>query len=603
MKKEQNEEHIVERIRQHFSNKGAKPALRYRSEQGWHDISWRCFGENVDKSARALLSLGVGIQDTVSIWSSNMPNWSICDFATLHVRAITVPIYPTSTAEQARYIFQDSNSKIVFVGEQAQYDMACSIQEQHGLITTVIALSDDITLDINAKNSLSWSGFLALGQSENYQTELEHRLHDKNMEDLLTLIYTSGTTGKPKGVMLNYRNIGAQLVNHDKKLDLTPRDISLCFLPLSHVFERAWTFYVLYKGATNCYLQDTNLVKQALSEVKPTTMCAVPRFFEKIYSTIYERLESAPAWRKRLFHLAMSIGESAFDAKNAGQPLALSEKLLLPVCDKVIFSKIRHLLGGRIHFFPCGGAKLDPQIGRFFHIIGVNVKLGYGMTETAATVSCWDSNIFNPESIGTIMPGVDIKIGDQNEILVRGPMVMKGYFNNEKATKDTFDAHGYLKTGDAGYIDDQGNLFITDRIKELMKTSGGKYIAPQVIEGLIGKDHYIEQIAVVADGRKFVSALIVPCFEALQSIAEQHGLSISDKKMLLESSVVIDFFKHKIDELQQELASFEQVKHFALLSSDFSIDNDELTPTMKLKRRNIESNYAELIESMYTRKR
>lgn len=422
------------------------------------------------------------------------------------------------------------------------------------------------------------------------------------MDDLLTLIYTSGTTGQPKGVMLDYANIAAQLEGHDERLNISNDDVSLCFLPLSHVFERAWTFYILYSGATNCYLQDTMQIRDALGEIKPTVMCAVPRFYEKIFSAIHEKVSKAPLIRKVLFTWAVNMGAKMALCHQENRQPSLLLKKSYALADKLVLSKLRALLGGNINFMPCGGAKLDETIGRFFHAIGINVKLGYGMTETTATVSCWDDKCFNPDSIGMSMPGAQVKIGENNEILVRGPMVMRGYYKMPEETALSFDEQGFLKTGDAGHIDEQGNLFITDRIKELMKTSGGKYIAPQVIEGAIGKDHFIEQIAVIADTRKFVSALIVPCYDSLEEYAKELNIKYHDRLELIKNNQVVEMLEKRVNDLQKELAKFEQVKKFKLLPKAFSMDKGELTPTQKLRRKVINDRYQDEIEEMYKEK-
>jgi long-chain acyl-CoA synthetase len=331
-------------------------------------------------------------------------------------------------------------------------------------------------------------------------------------------------------------------------------------------------------------------------------MSAVPRFYEKIFSAIHEKVSRAPFHRKIMFTWAVNMGAkmAACHQENRKPSLALRKSYAL--ADKLVLSKLRALLGGRINFMPCGGAKLDETIGRFFHAIGINVKLGYGMTETTATVSCWDDQCFDPSSIGMAMPGAQVKIGENNEILVRGPMVMRGYYKMPEETEKTFDEHGFLKTGDAGYIDENGNLFITDRIKELMKTSNGKYIAPQVVEGAIGKDHFIEQIAVIADTRKFVSALIVPCFDSLEEYAKELNIAYHDRVELIKNHQVVEMLEKRVNDLQKELAKFEQVKKFKLLPKAFSMDDGELTPTQKLRRKVINDKYQDEIEEMYNDK-
>ncbi|MBD1555523.1 long-chain fatty acid--CoA ligase [Vibrio sp. S9_S30] len=590
--------HIVKCIRERIAQGGAKTALKHKVSDKWENISWKSFGEQVDTLSLALLSQGLDVQDKVGIYSNNMPEWTIADIGTLQLRCVTVPIYPTNTAAQAAYILDNADIKVLFVGEQEQYDAALSIFEQCSQLKLIVAMSKDIEI-VEESNSLSWEAFLSLGQ-EQMTDELGRRLEDMDLEDLTTLIYTSGTTGQPKGVMLTYSNIAAQLEGHDRRLGLTPKDVSLCFLPLSHVFERAWTFYVLYKGAVNCYLKDTMQVREALADIRPTVMCAVPRFYEKIFSAIHEKVSKAPVIRKVLFAWAVNMGAKVAECKRTNTQPSFLLKRCHKLADKLVLSKLRALLGGNINFMPCGGAKLDETIGRFFHAIGINVKLGYGMTETTATISCWADGSFDPDSIGTSMPGAQVKIGENNEILLRGPMVMKGYYKLPEETAKTFDEHGFLKTGDAGTFDDKGNLFITDRIKELMKTSGGKYIAPQMIEGAIGKDHFIEQIAVIADTRKFVSALIVPCFDSLEEYAKELNIKYQDRMELIKHSQVVEMFESRLAELQHELAKFEQVKKFTLLPKAFSMDSGELTPTQKLRRKVINDRYQDEIEEMYT---
>ncbi|KJY85443.1 long-chain fatty acid--CoA ligase [Vibrio galatheae] len=592
--------HIVKRIRDQIAKGNDRIALKYKVGNVWHGISWKQFGQQVDALSLALLAQGIRVQDKIGIFSNNMPQWTVADFAALQIRAVTVPIYPTNTAAQSAYIVQNADVRVLFVGEQAQFDAAVSIFDQCEQLELIVAMSDEIDVGEHPF-AISWQGFITNIDSQHKQ-ELDTRLDQANLDDLLTLIYTSGTTGQPKGVMLDYANIGAQLEGHDHRLSLSQSDVSLCFLPLSHVFERAWTFYVLYKGATNCYLQDTMQVRDALSEVRPTVMCAVPRFYEKIFSAIHEKVAKAPFIRKVLFTCAVNMGAKMAVCHQEGRKPSLVLKKSYALADKLVLSKLRALLGGKINFMPCGGAKLDETIGRFFHAIGINVKLGYGMTETTATVSCWDDKCFNPDSIGMAMPGAQVKIGENNEILVRGPMVMRGYYKMPEETAKTFDEHGFLKTGDAGHIDENGNLFITDRIKELMKTSGGKYIAPQMIEGAIGKDHFIEQIAVIADTRKFVSALIVPCYDSLEEYAKELNIKYHDRVELIKHHQIVEMLEKRVNDLQKELAKFEQVKKFKLLPKAFSMDDGELTPTQKLRRKVINDKYQDEIEEMYNDK-
>ena len=590
--------HFVERIRQQTKTLKNLTALRYKENDEWCDISWESLQQRADSLSYALLANGIGIQDKIGIFAHNMPNWTIADIAALQIRAVTVPIYATNTAKQAEFIINDADMKILFVGNQEQYDQILTIIAQCPRLEKIVAMKKDIDLRQHPI-ARHWEEVCNVNQTE-LQQSFEQRLEEKRLDDLFTLIYTSGTTGEPKGVMLDYANLAHQLAAHDLALPkIDQHDISLSFLPFSHIFERAWVAYILHKGATNCYLEDTNEIRNALTELKPTLMCAVPRLYEKIYTTVLDKVHKAPIHRRAIFNWAMGIGHTYLATNINKQPPSFLLRMQYALADRLVLSKLRNLLGGRIRMMPCGGAKLEPAIGLFFHSIGINIKLGYGMTETTATVSCWDENHFDPNSIGSVMPNAEVKIGDNNEILVRGGMVMRGYYKKPTETAQSFTADGFLKTGDAGRIDEQGNLHITDRIKELMKTSNGKYIAPQYIEGKIGKDKFIEQIAIIADAKKYVSALIVPCFDALEEYAEQLNIKYQDHMELIKHSEIVRLFEKRINDLQQELAHFEQIKKFTLLPQAFSTAMEEITPTLKLRRQVILQRYHEQIEAMY----
>ncbi|OOH89343.1 long-chain fatty acid--CoA ligase [Pasteurellaceae bacterium 15-036681] len=587
--------HFVNRVRSQAKKLANRTALRFSDHNNWLEMNWSDFQNHIDKISFALLANGIGIQDKIAIFANNMPRWTMADIGAMQIRAIAVPIYATNTAKQVEYIVNDADIKILFVGDQEQFDQATEIAHNCTQLTKIVAMKPSINLH-SQPIACYWEDFV---QVEPQQTELEQRLNSKQLSDLFTLIYTSGTTGEPKGVMLDYANLAHQLNAHDLALkDVGENDVSLSFLPFSHIFERAWVSYVFHRGAVTCYLEDTAQIREAMVAVKPTLMCAVPRFYEKIYTAVWDKVHTAPKHRQALFNWAIKVGEKNLTTK---QPSALL-RLQYAVADKLVLSKLRALLGGRIRMMPCGGAKLEPSIGMFFHSIGINIKLGYGMTETTATVSCWDNKGFNPNSIGTLMPNVEVKIGEDNEILVRGGSVMRGYYKKPEETAQAFTADGFLKTGDAGEMDAEGNLYITDRIKELMKTSNGKYIAPQYIEGKIGKDKFIEQIAIIADAKKYVSALIVPCFDSLEEHAKQLNIKYQDRVELIKHSEIIKMFEQRLNELQKELASFEQVKKFTLLPQAFSTKMEEITPTLKLRRKVILQRYREQIEAMYKSK-
>lgn len=593
--------HLVNQIRERAERSPEQVAMRFASnndgQNDWQSIHWNELSQSIDQTSRALLSLNLQVQEKVGIWSRNMPQWTMADLGCLQARLVTVPLYPTSTVDQVRYILDETEASVLFVGEQEQFDGALELLEHSQFLKTIVVFDQNTDL----KDCPQACYFHEFIQRCDDNTLLQQRLDERTLDDLFTLIYTSGTTGQPKGVMLDYTNMAASFAGHDKLIHLDNMDTSLCFLPLSHIFERAWSYYALARGAVNVYLLNPQNVSQALKEVKPTVLCAVPRFFEKIYTMITSKVSDAPLPRRMIFNTALKIGAASMEYQRKGRSAPFYLKPLQKTADKVVFHKIREALGGRIRFMPCGGARLDDEICRFFHAIGINVKVGYGMTETVATVTCYRDTGFEFGSCGTPLPGVQIRIGDEGEIQVKGNTVMRGYYKKPEETAKTFTEDGWLRTGDAGLIDENGSLRMTERIKELMKTSNGKYIAPQHIEGTLGKDKFIEQIAIIADARNYVTALIVPAFEALEEQAKAMNLKYKCKKELIQHTKIQELIQERLNKIQGELAKFEQVKKFTLLSKEFSIELGEITPTLKLRRKIIMERFRNEIEAMYSK--
>ncbi|MGY6040620.1 AMP-dependent synthetase/ligase [Aeromonas sp. AE23HZ002T15] len=590
--------HLVRLMRERIARLGNKAALRVQQDGQWRAIGWRTLGQAMDYCAQALIRAGHQPTEMVGIYARNMPEWTQADLGILAARGVSVPIYPTSTLEQLRYIVKDAGIKLLFVGEQPQFDQALHLLEA-GEISQIVTL--DGTVDLRGCEQAShFQNFLSSGNHHPSEQVLREREQQYRMDDLLTLIYTSGTTGEPKGVMLDFANIAACFEMHDSRLDLGEQDVSLCMLPLSHVFERAWTYYVLYCGAENVYIRDPQKVMDVIGEVQPTVMCAVPRLYEKAYAMIQARVAQAPRLRRALFGWATRVGKQMVQTRQAGKSASPQLYLQLALAERLVFRKLRARFGGRTRFLPVAGARLADDVNLFFQAMGLNLKYGYGMTETTATVCCYEESQFQLGSIGTALRGIEVKLGENNELLVRSPTVMRGYYNKPEATAEVMTQDGFLRTGDAGELDASGNIYFTERLKELMKTSNGKYVAPQLVEGTLGKDRFIEQIAIVADARHFVSALIVPCFESLEEYARSINLQYQCKTELLRHSRVVEFFESRIHELQQELAKFEQVKKFTLLPSAFSMELGEITPTMKLRRKIIEAKYQSEIEAMYS---
>ena len=590
--------HYVSLFRENIHKYPKKEALMRKIDAHWQPISWEKLGTITTQLSKALLQQGVASQQTVGILSQNTPQWTLTDLACLQIRAITVPIYTSNTAEQALYVMNHAEIKFLFVGDEKQYLKALEVADQCPSLQKIILFDDHIQLK-EQKYSIHWTDFLALGNNNALDDVLQQRIDSRDLSDLFTVIYTSGTTGEPKGVMLTYENLAYQMLGHSQRLEVDDTNSSLSFLPLTHVYERAWTFFCLYKAIVVYYLEDTNLVREALAEVRPTLMCAVPRFYEKIFATVHDKADASSFAKRMLFKLAVKTGRRVLTLKEQNRKPSFLLKKAYNFFDKLVYTKLKAVLGGRIKFMPCGGANLEPSIGRFFQSIGINVKLGYGMTETTATVSCWGDNRFNLQSVGTLMPNVQVRIGEDNEILVKGGMVMKGYYKNPEETAKAFTPDGFLRTGDAGRIDGNNNLFITERIKELMKTSNGKYIAPQLIEGKVGKYNLIEQIAVIADGKKFVSALIVPNYEMLSQAFKDLNIKYKNTADLIKHSQVIEYIGKQLQKFQSDLPDYEQIKKFTLLPTAFSIERNEITPTLKLRRKVIYANYSREIEAMY----
>ena len=589
--------HLVRQIRERVARFGDRAALRVQVDGEWRAVSWRELGQAMERCARALIRAGHQPGEMVGICARNMPEWTQADLGILAARGVSVPIYPTSTRDQVSYILRDAHIRLLFVGEQPQFDRALELLGA-GEIARIVALDGSVDLR-GCREASHFRDFIGGGDDLPGTEELRRREAQARTDDLLTLIYTSGTTGEPKGVMLDYANIAACFGMHDRRLDVGERDVSLCMLPLSHVFERVWTYYVLYRGAENVYIRDPQQVMDVIEEVKPTVMCAVPRLYEKAYAAIQARVAKAPPLRRALFAWATRVGTTVVERRQAGASLAPFLGLQRMIADRLVFRALRARFGGRTRLLPVAGARLADEVNLFFQAMGFKIKYGYGLTETTATVCCYEDEGFRLGSIGTALDGIEVKLGERNELLVRAPTVMRGYYKKPEATSAVMTGDGFLRTGDAGAVDAEGHIYFVERIKELMKTSYGQYVAPQLVEGTLGKDPFIEQIAVVADARHFVSALIVPSFESLEEYARSINLQYQCQADLLRHSAVVAFFEARIQAMQQELARFQQVKKFTLLPRAFSVEAGELTPTLKLRRSTIEANYRDEIEGMY----
>jgi long-chain acyl-CoA synthetase len=596
-----SEKHIGIEIREKVQQYQHKKAIYFKNNKSnkWVGISWNEFGKQNQNVSRALLKFGIKEQDNVAIFSENMPEWIIADIGIMSIRAVTVPIYATNSKKEAAYIVNDAEISLLFVGGQDEYNKALEVLKNSNYLKLIVALDKHIQLE-NSENSVYFHDFISVVFDENIETELQKRYLECESSDLASIIYTSGTTGEPKGVMLDHTNFLESLKAHDFELNVSDKDISLSFLPLSHIYERSWVFFCLHRGIEVFFNQNPKQIAEVLTEVQPTVMCTVPRIFEKIYSAIQDKKKEASSIKVKMMDWALSVGNEYYNQhKRLEIPASNFLKLKYKIADKLVLSKLREVFGGRIKFMPCGGAPLAAEMVAYFHSFGLNIKCGYGLTETTATASLFGDTHFEFNSAGKTIEGSTIKIGDNNEILVKGPGVMRGYYKKPKETAEVFK-NGWFCTGDAGKIDNKGNLIITDRIKDLMKTSGGKYIAPQKLETALINDAFIEQIAVIGDQQKYVTALAVPSFENLKKYAIQHKIRFKDIEELINHNQIKDLFEKRFEELQHEFSVFEKIKKFTLLPKEFSIEAGEITATLKLKRKVIQKKYKELIDKMYS---
>ncbi|WP_159021361.1 long-chain fatty acid--CoA ligase [Formosa sp. L2A11] len=598
-----NYKHLVEEIKENSLRFKNKNAIYYKNNKlnTWEGISWLDFESRIETLSKALLNYGISVQQNVAIFSENMPNWIIADIAIMRVRAVTIPIYATNSKKEVEYVVDDAEVSLLFVGDQNEYDKAYELLDTSKYLKLIVALTKTIKLHAT-NNSVYLEDFIAFEPNDKIETELQKRYYECDFEDTASIIYTSGTTGEPKGVMLDYTNFGGSLVAHDYELAVSDQDVSLSFLPLSHIYERSWVFFCLKKGIEVYFNQDPKKIVDVIKEVKPTLMCTVPRIFEKIFAAIQDKRKEASPTKMKMASWALGVGNNYYNKhKRLEKEVPFGLNLKYKIADKLVLSKLRDVFGGRIKFMPCGGAPLAPDMVSFFHSFGLNIKCGYGLTETTATATLFGDTNFEFNSAGKPIEGTEIKISKNNEILIKGPGVMKGYYKKPEATAEVFE-NGWFKTGDAGKIDDKGNLIITDRIKDLMKTSGGKYIAPQKLETALITDSFIEQIAVIGDQQKYVTALAVPSFDNLKKYALEHKINFKDVEDLITNNQIIALFEKRIEELQKEFSKFEKVKRFTLLPKEFSIEAGEITATLKLKRKVIQEKYKALIDKMYSDK-
>ena len=576
--------HLSVLIHEQAKKYGARPVLTFRSfgSLKWKTVSWHQFSMRVKEVSNALLNLGLKPQETIAVFAQNCIQYLYTDFGAYGVRVISIPFYATSSEQQIQYMIQNASVRFLFAGEQEQYDKSVRISSHD-------------------PNSIHFEDFLKLGEGLPREPEVEERWAAAEEDDICNILYTSGTTGESKGVVLTYRMYRAALEANDRCVPVDEKDRIINFLPFAHVFERGWAYLVLSEGAqmiVNTYPKE---IQQSMRETHPTCMSAVPRFWEKVYVAVKERMDNSGAVQRKLFYHALSVGRKRnVQYLSRGKRVPLALEMEYRVVNRTILSLVRKQLGlEHPNIFPTAGAYVSPEVEEFVHSIGLNMIVGYGLTESLATVSC--DHLGEPYTIGSVgrpIEGIEIKISDEGEVMLKGPTIMPGYFRRETTNAEVFDKDGFFHTGDSGYLKD-GELFLKERIKDLFKTSNGKYVAPQMVEGMLLVDKFIEQISVIADQRKFVSALIVPEYDVLEEWAKENHIEFNDREELCRNRQVNAMMRERIETLQQRLAPYEQIKRFTLLPHHFSMESGELTNTLKLKRSVVNRHYQDVIDKMY----
>ncbi len=585
---------LISMFEQSVEEHGSKPALAHKPKDGiYQDISYAEFGESVDIFGKGLSTLGVQKGDRVAILSENRPEWAISDFGILKAGAINVPMFSTLTATQVGYILNDSGSKIICVSTKNQLEKVIAIRDQVPSLEQIIIYDE---LEDGAPE-----GATEFVEVCNRGKEVDESLDDVTDEnEIATIIYTSGTTGNPKGVMLTHANFLSNYNAAISLVDVGDTDVLLSFLPLSHVFERLGGHYVpIFSGAKVAYAESTFTVAQNMQEVSPTVMLSVPRLYETMHSRVLRAVEAGSSLKQKIFRWGVSVGSAVSSKIQQGKNPSAILRLKQSIADKLVFAKLKTATGGQLRFFISGGAALPQSIAEFFHAAGILILEGYGLTETSPIISLNYPEKWKFGTVGAPIPGIEVQIAEDGEILTRGPHVMKGYFNNESDTAAVIDADGWFHTGDIGIIDEDGFIKITDRKKNIIVLSNGKNVAPQPIESQLVQSPFIDQIMLVGNERKNIAALLVPNFDALKSWASENELDSSDIPELLKTRDVQQLIQKEIRDRMADFADFEQVRRFALLEKEFSQEEDEMTPTLKLKRNVIIEKYSDAIEGMY----
>lgn len=597
-----NNSHFATLIQEQAAKYGETQVMSYRDYDlnKWIPISWNTFLEKQILMSRALLAHGVEVQERVGVFSQNKPECLFVDFGAYAIRAITIPFFATSSTAQVAYMINDAEVRYVFVGEQQQYDTMMALGDSCPTLKQVIIFDPKVVRAESDTTSIYLDEFLA-NTDPAFDAEREKRQAEAQAKDMANILYTSGTTGQSKGVILTHEMYQEALRVNSKAVPIREFDTAINFLPFAHVFERAFSYWCLAEGlhlAVNLRPLD---IQKSLTEVHPNCMCSVPRFWEKVYQGVLQKMESGSFIQRKLIKNAIDVGSKCWlEYTSKCLPIPWLLRMRYKFYDRTIIHLLRKTLGlENAYFFPTAGAAVSPEVETFVHAAGLNMLVGYGLTESTATVSCdVMGKPFTKGSVGRLVDGLECKFGENNEILLRGKTITPGYYKKPEETAAAIDKDGWFHTGDAGYMKD-GELYLTERIKDLFKTSNGKYIAPQMIESKLVLNRYNTQAVVIADQRKFVSALIVPDYALLRQYAEENGLNCTTNEELCQHPAILSMMQEFIDGLQQDLAPYEKVKRFTLLPTPFTMETGELTNTLKIKRRVVYEKYADIIDGMY----
>ncbi len=575
---------------------GDRTMMKHKVGGAWKEISWNQFYSRAGNLGLGLMSLGIQPGDRVAIFSANSPRWQMSDVAVLSIGAADVPLYATITARQSQYIISDSGSRVIFVGTEDHMDRVLEVKDDLPELMKIVTMDNT---EADDPDVITFDGLIELGEEYADKEEFDRRLEAVKPDDLCSIVYTSGTTGNPKGVMLTHDNLLSNIRTASSLIKVDDNDVCLSFLPLSHVLERMSGYYTsVFNGVTIVHAQSIDTLVDDLADIRPHWMVSVPRLYEKVHAGVLANVESESEFKQKVFKWAVGVGGEVSKLTVNHKPIPFGLKIKHKIADKLVFSKIYEKMGGRLRFFVSGGAPLAKEIAEFFNAMGILILEGYGLTETSPILTCNLPDALRFGSVGRTIPDVEIKIADDGEILARGPNIMKGYWNRPEETAEALEG-GWFHTGDIGHFDDDRFLHITDRKKDLIVTAGGKNVAPQNIENTLKLNKYIEQVCVIGDKRKYLSALIVPSFDELEAWARREGLAFDECADLLTDDRVDKLYRDILAQALVEFDRHERIVKFTLLSEEMTEASGLLTPTLKVKRKVVTDRYGEHIEQMY----